>query len=296
MTPTVSITIVTYNHAALLPACLDALAAQTFQDFEIFVVDNASADAGQVAAACAGRARVQLLLNRTNRGYTGGQNQGMRLARGRYLMALNADVVLLPDYLAVAVTALERYPQVGTLSGKLLRMRPDGTRTARLDNAGLLLSRRRMPRHRGQGERDRGQYEQPVLVFGAMGSAALYRRTMLETIALDGQYFDERFFTWYEDIDLDWRGRRSGWDCLYLPQAVAYHVGDPHGHQSTPFAVRSTMCCGAVSSARTCAPLATWPGCCRKSAPSAGSSRARPGARVCRTIRWRWNDARPEHP
>jgi GT2 family glycosyltransferase len=168
----------------------------------------------------------------------------MRLSRAPFLMSLNADIYLLPAFVDLALGALERYPRVGTLSGKMLRMRPDGAWTQRIDNAGLLFNRRRMPRHRGGGEQDRGQYQTPELVFGAMGAAAVYRRAMLDDVALggsDGQYFDERFFTWYEDIDLDWRARRRGWDCLYLPEAVAYHVGDPQGHQPTPFGARYTI-------------------------------------------------------
>ena len=74
-----------------------------------------------------------------------------------------------------------------------------------------------------------------------MGAAAIYRREMLEDIAWRGQYFDESYFMWYEDIDLDWRARLLGWDCLYLPQAVAYHVGDPHGHGRSRFFVETSI-------------------------------------------------------
>jgi GT2 family glycosyltransferase len=123
----------------------------------------------------------------------------------------------------------------------MLRMLPDGTCTDRFDNAGLLLSRRRMPQHRGSGQQDQGQFDRPDYVFGVMGAAAIYRRSMLEDIAWHGQFYDESYFMWYEDIDLDWRARLFGWDCLYLPLAVAYHVGDPHGHGRSRFGAEISM-------------------------------------------------------
>lgn len=235
----VSIVIVNYNSGSYLDHCLYSLQEQSFRDFEVIVVDNASAD--QSMSAAESRPWVDIIRNRENRGFAGGQNQGLRRACGMYLMPLNFDICLAPDFLAQMVAAMESYPTAGTVSGKMLRMRPDGEQTNELDNAGLLFSRRRMPQHRGIGEPDRGQYQQRELVFGAMGAAALYRREMLEEIAMGGQYFDESFFTWYEDIDLDWRGRLQGWDCLYVPEAVAYHVGDPQKNHLTAFAARHTI-------------------------------------------------------
>jgi GT2 family glycosyltransferase len=237
--PLVSIVIVNYNAGAYLAACLDSLAVQTLADFEVIVVDNASRD--DSLSAVQGRARVRVMRNSSNLGFAAAQNQGMRASQGRYLMALNFDIQLAPDYLAQAVAAMESYPMIGSLSGKMLKMKPDGERTTQFDNAGLLFTRRRMPQHRGVGEQDRGQYQQPDLVFGVMGAAALYRRAMLDDVAWRGQYFDESYFMWYEDIDLDWRARLRGWDCLYLPQAVAYHVGDPHGHGRSRFGAEMTI-------------------------------------------------------
>ena len=84
--------------------------------------------------------------------------------------------------------------------------------------------------HRGANERDVGQYDYICDVFGAPGAAPLYRREMLNDIEFQGQYFDESLFTWYEDVDLDWRAKNFGWRCVYTPKAVAYHIGHPEGH------------------------------------------------------------------
>ncbi|MCL5960305.1 MAG: hypothetical protein M1358_13520, partial [Chloroflexi bacterium] len=82
----------------------------------------------------------------------------------------------------------------------------------------------RRPRDRGQGEKDRGQYDNSTLIFAACGAAPLYRRRMLEDVAIDGRYMDENFFAFYDDIDLGWRARLLGWRSVYAPQAVAYHL------------------------------------------------------------------------
>ena len=187
------------------------------------------------------RSNIKIIRNNENRGFAAGQNQGIKESVGKYVMSMNFDIHLKTDYLERSIAIIDAYSSVGSVSGKMLRMLPDGTHTDTIDNTGLLLSRRRMPDHRGAGEMDVGQYEISDLVFGVMGSAALHCREMMEDIAYQGQYYDESFFTWYEDIDLDWRARLRGWDCVYIPQAVAYHIGDPHGHQKRDFAYQITI-------------------------------------------------------
>lgn len=236
---TVSIVIVNYNAGPLLAQCIQSVLAQSLQKLEIIVIDNASRDGS--ADTLPQDARVRLECNSQNLGFAKAQNQGMRLARGRYLMPLNFDILLAPDFLEEMVAAMERSERIGTVSPKLLRMDRQGQAGGQIDNAGILLPADRMPRHRGLDERDTGQFDQTDRVFGAMGAAALYRREMLEDIAYQGQYFDESFFMWYEDIDLDWRARLRGWDCLYTPRAVAYHIGDPHGHGKSAFGAETSM-------------------------------------------------------
>jgi GT2 family glycosyltransferase len=231
--PVVSIIIVNFNAGNLLKQCLITIYKQTFTDYEIIIVDNASAD-DSLKEIQDGRS-VTIIHNDHNLGFASAQNQGMGIARGCYLMPLNFDVALCPTFLHEMVSALETSDRVGAVSGKLLRLNPDGSPTKQIDNAGLLLPRNRFPLHRGANEIDNGQFDEPVLVFGAMGAAALYRRDMLEDVAYLGQFFDESYFMWYEDIDLDWRSRLLGWDCLYTPRAVAYHIRDVHGHGHSRF-------------------------------------------------------------
>ena len=236
MGPIVSTVIVNHNSGHYLRSCLESLYAQTFRKFEVIVIDNASHDG---SLDCLARfPAVQIIRAKSNLGFARAQNIGMRSAKGRYLMPLNFDIVLTDTFLQEMVHAVEQSEHIGSVSGRLLQMSPNGKRTQRIDNAGLLLPRNRFPVHRGADEIDRGQYGRPVLVFGAMGAAALYRREMLEDIAYREQFFDESYFMWYEDIDLEWRARLRGWDCLYTPDAVAYHVGDPFGHGRSSFGAR----------------------------------------------------------
>jgi GT2 family glycosyltransferase len=239
MRDSVSIIIVNYNSGDYLPRCLASVFAQTWQDFEVIVVDNASADGSM--RHLDEYPQVVRIMNAENRGFAAAQNQGLRVARGEYLMPLNFDIVLAPRFLGEMVSAMESNEKVGSVSCKMLRMTPAGEPTGLIGNAGLLLPRRRFPVHRGGGEKDAGQYDRPARVFGAMGAAALYRREMLEDIAYRGQFFDESYFMWYEDIDLEWRARLRGWDCVYTPGAVAYHVGDPHGHGRSKFGAETSM-------------------------------------------------------
>lgn len=236
--PEVSIVIVNYNSGIFLPQCFESILAQTIP-YEVILVDNASADGSLERIPVT--ENMQVLRNAENLGFAKAQNQGMRLARGKYVLPMNPDIILEPDCLEEMVRAMLQGERIGTVAPKLLRMNARLEKTNQFDNAGLLLPAGRIPYHRGRDETDAGQYDQPVRMFGAMGAAALYRRNMLEDIAYKGQYFDESFFTWYEDIDLDWRARLRGWECAYAPRAVAYHVGDPHGHGRSKFGAMTSM-------------------------------------------------------
>ena len=224
----VSIVIVNYNSGELLPHCLASIARQTYPNWEIIIVDNASRDESlQYAEQCD---RATVIRNSDNLGFAAAQNQGLGLAQGDYLMPLNFDIEMTPQFLEEMVAAIEVLPIIGTVTGKLLGMDADGTYLDTFYSTGHIMPPDGYVLHRGAGERDAGQYDEMGEVFGAPGAAPLYRREMLEHIAFRGQYFDESLFTWYEDVDLDWRAQRLGWKCLYTPKAVAYHAGHPEGH------------------------------------------------------------------
>jgi GT2 family glycosyltransferase len=231
--PTLSVIIVNFNSGSYLGPCLASLYAQTCQDFEIIVVDNASTDGSM--ASLDNYPEVRTECNLTNRGFAAGQNQGIRLSSGRYLMSLNYDLVMETGFLEEIVGAVGSCPEAGWACGKLRQMRADGVTLGTLYAAGHAWAGDRFSFLRGYGEVDEGQYDRQEFVFGAPGAAAVYKREMVEDISYQGQFFDERFFTWYEDVDVDWRAQLRGWRCLYVPTAVAYHVGHPEENYTEPF-------------------------------------------------------------
>jgi GT2 family glycosyltransferase len=214
----VAIVIVAWNSAGYLPGCLDSLRRLTRPPAEIVVVDSGSTD-GAADLVRRNYPEVRLIVCDENVGFCKGNNLGIRDTTSPFVLVLNPDTSLQPDFLERLLPAFED-PRVGMAAGKLLRF----DRTT-LDSAGQRLSRARRPKDRGYGEPDRGQFDRDEPVFGVCGAAALYRRTMLDEIADPGPaYFDETFFAFGEDLDLAWRANRAGWRAAYRHGAVAYHA------------------------------------------------------------------------
>lgn len=235
MPVSVSVTIVTYDSAAFLSRCLDAVAAQTHAPSEVVVLDNASHD-DSAAIARGHRAVTRLIQSPDNTGFAGGQNRAIAATTGEWVLTLNPDVVLDPAFLArlaeraarpaPGVAARPALPGLGTLCGKLLRLGPDGAPVVppRIDSTGIVFTRSFRHLDRGSEEPDDGRYAQEEPVFGATAAAALYRRAMIDDVSVEGEFFDEAFFAYREDADVAWRAQLLGWDCLYVPSALGYHV------------------------------------------------------------------------
>ena len=237
--PLISIVIVNYNSGDWLRRCLSYVAEQTYPHWEVIVVDNASQD--DSLARVNGFDRLRIIRNQDNRGFAAAQNQGILAGQGTYIMPLNFDIRMTPTYLSAMVAALESDQRIGSVCGKLLKMTPDWQPTQEIDTTGLLMQPSLIAVSRGHGQTDIGQFDQQSLIFGAQGAAPLYRREMLEDIAFEGQFFDARYFMWYEDVDLDWRAYLRGWECRFAPRAVAYHLGHPNADRQTAFHVQTTV-------------------------------------------------------
>ena len=214
MTPLVSVVIVTWNSAAYLQRCLDAYAAQT-ANCELIVVDNASLDG---SADMAARFATRVVRNAGNAGFAAAANQGIALARGEFVQLLNPDCFLAPDYCQSLLSAFER-ERIGMATGKLLLAETPSL----VDSKGIRMTRSGRHLDIDQGKPDASD-EEPVEVFGVSGAAAMYRRSFLDDVAIDGEIFDSDFFAYREDADLSWRGQLFGWRALYVPTAVAHHV------------------------------------------------------------------------
>ena len=224
---TIGVTIVSWNSAAYLSSCLDSLAAQTQQPSEVVVVDNGSSEESlQIAQSHS----IVSLVDPAgeNLGFSVGQNRAIAQTDSPWVLVLNPDTRLATDFLARMSAAITNHPEpeLGTLCGKLLRMdsRLKPVEPAEIDSVGMEMFRSFRHLDRGSGRLDDGRWDTEELVFGATGAAALFRRSMVEDLQIDGAFFDPQFFAYREDADVAWRAQTLGWNCLYVPSAIGYHV------------------------------------------------------------------------
>jgi GT2 family glycosyltransferase len=214
-----SVIVPSLNGAHLLPACLDSLVQQSYAHVEVIVADGASTDATPELLALR-YPSVRLLRLQRNLGFAGNVNAGLRAARGEVLCLLNNDARADADWVAACVETLALQSELGSVASKVLFA--DGLT---INSAGDLVCRDGVPRQRGNGQADAAEWDTPSSVFGAMGGAAAYRRTMLEDVGL----LDERFFMYLEDVDLAFRAQLRGWGCRYEPAARVLHAGGASG-------------------------------------------------------------------
>ena len=233
----VSITIVTYNSARYIRQCLESVFDQDYSPIEIIVIDNGSSDETPRVLRDF-ECRVTIIYNSKNIGFAAGQNQAIVLSTGEWVLTLNPDVRLTKDFLSRMMTAAEAIPEIGSVSGKLLRMNADFSSPAAsvIDSTGIYFTPNIRHFDRGSNQPDDGRYDQFEYVFGASGAAALYRRQMIDDVAIGGEFFDSDFFAYREDADVAWRAQLLGWKCVYTPKAVAYHLRSvlPENRRSVP--------------------------------------------------------------
>jgi GT2 family glycosyltransferase len=212
--PRVSVIIPTWNGAALLGHALESLTRQTFDDFEIVVVDNGSCDGTfEMLAREHPAARVVHLDD--NRGFAQAVNVGISAGRGEIVVLMNNDTAAEPGWLEALVAAMDRHPEAGSVASRMLAFSDPG----RIDSAGIQLGL--YASQIGEGEPNGPWFAEPREVFAACAGAAAYRRRALDEVGL----FDGRYFAYFEDVDLGARLQLAGWRCIYAPDAVIYHHG-----------------------------------------------------------------------
>ena len=221
----VSVTIVTYNSGHFIKRCLESALAQKYAHKEIIVIDNASTD-GTVDLLEQFDDRCRIIFNAENIGFAAAQNQAIQMAKGDWILTLNPDVLLWPNFIQSLADAGQIDDRVGTVCGKLLTIKStyEFPEEPLVDSTGIYFNP--MLRHldRGSQEIDKGHYLVNEYVFGATAAAALYRREMIDDISIQGEFFDPDFFVYREDADVAWRAQLLGWRCLYTPNALGYHV------------------------------------------------------------------------
>ena len=222
MNPLISLNIVTHNELKYLSACIGSILSQTYKNIEVFLFDNASTD-GTIEFIKKNYPQIKIIPNRENLGYTGGHNKAIKISNGDFFMPINPDVTLENTYIEDMVKAIKIDERFGMACGKLYRTGQKGEKTRIIDSVGMHFISNQRHFDIGSGKLDKGQYNKYAEVLGVSGAAPLYRRTMLEDIKINKEYFDEDFFTFREDADLTWRAQLLGWRAIYTPEAVGYH-------------------------------------------------------------------------
>lgn len=238
----ISIIVVSWNSEEYLPACLRSVKEQTEKDIELIIVDNNSKDSTKEIIRSF--KNVIIIENSGNMGFAGANNQGIKASKGEYILTLNPDVILYPDYLEKVKAEIEKSEKTGMVSGKLTRParagKPSeaGRHAGEIDSKGIYLSDLRRFYDIGQGEEDEhGAWgmvhgAKSKKIIGPCAAAGFYRRKMLEDIKIQGEYFDEDFFAYVEDVDLAWRANIFGWKAAYCPEAEAAHIRGGSGVDS----------------------------------------------------------------
>lgn len=213
----IAIVIPNYNGAHHLKECFESLSKQTLKNFRVLLVDNNSTDES-VKFTRTNFPEVEIIKLEANTGFAKAVNAGIQYAQQdvkiKHILLLNNDVEC--DRHFVEELSLGFISDdIGSVACKMINF----FNREIIDNAGDFIKRKGSPYARGHAEKDAGQYDKPELIWGACGGAAIYKREVFETIG----FFDEDFFAYYEDVDLNFRMQLAGYKCYYNPKAICYH-------------------------------------------------------------------------
>lgn len=215
----IGIVIPNYNGFEHLVTCYESLKQQTYTDFRVILCDNGSKDNSAIYTA-EQFPDSEVIQIGYNSGFAKAVNKGIKycLASPGFdlIFLLNNDIELAPDFLQTAFNTFADYPDASIMAVKMLNY---FNRNVIDDCGDFIKANGGSPLARGHGETDSGQYDKTEYIFGACAGAAIYKREVFETTGL----FDEKFFAYYEDIDLSFRAQIAGLKCIYQPRAVCYH-------------------------------------------------------------------------
>lgn len=226
------IVIPNWNGKRMLEICLPSIYSQKFNDFSVTVVDNGSTD-DSLAFLNSSFPQVMVIALPENMGFSSAVNRGIQAGNREWVLLLNNDIEMDSGCLENLAAEAGREPAIGIFALKMLSY---SDRTL-IDGAGDGVLRGGVGYRLGTMEPDSATYNLKREVFGACAGAALYRRSLFDQIGL----FDEDFFAYLEDVDLNLRAVRAGYTCCYIPEAIVYHMGSAtSGSKINEFTVRLT--------------------------------------------------------
>lgn len=224
---TISIIIVNWNGRHFIQKCLNAVRQQTRKDYLSILVDNGSDD-GSLELVQENYPEVKIIALSNNLGFTTANNVAIKSVNTEYVALLNPDAVPHPEWLEQLIKALQQNPEAGFAASKMLFYHKPKV----IDRAGDLYTDAAVALLRGRGKPSQ-TFNNQEWIFGACAGAALYRKRMLQDIGL----FDEDFFLLYEDVDLSFRAQLRGYKCLYVPEAIVYHMTSSSVGNDSPVSV-----------------------------------------------------------
>ena len=209
-----SIIVLNYNAGDLLLNCIESIFKTQNKEFEVIVVDNISTDNSH--KRCKDKfPQIQLIENKENLGYCEGNNVGIRQAKGDFIVILNPDTRVEPNWLVEFFKEYENHGK-GLYQPKILAFEDN-----LFESAGNMLHLFGFGYSKGRGIKDKGQFEK-FQEIGYASGACLFTKT--ETIKKIG-LFDPFIFLYHDDLDLGWRALQIGIKSFYVPSATVFHAG-----------------------------------------------------------------------
>ena len=233
MKPFVSIIILNYNGGDLVVQCLNSVLRIDYENFEVILLDNNSTDGSMtnVNNKFGSKQQVKIIMNKRNLGYAEGNNVGVMESKGEYLVFLNNDVIVDPNFLKELVIVMKT-DSIAAAQAKLMFM----DHPTKFYSAGHYIDYFGMVHVLGEFEEDKGQFDNVYDIFGAHGAAFIVKRNLF--LKVGG--FDSDFFLLFEESDLCWRFWLIGYRIVFVPKAIAYHK---HGyaHKRSSFGRESSL-------------------------------------------------------
>ncbi len=222
--PLISIVILNYNAGDLLIDCIDSIKKTSYKNFEIIVVDNVSKDNSQ--KKCKEKfPNIKLIENSKNLGYCEGNNVGLRVANGEFVVILNPDTIVDPSWLSELLYAYRKNGD-GIYQPKFLA----STDHSMLLSTGNMIQIFGFGYSRAKGDLDEGQYEKFEKIDFASGTCIFTSKKIIEKIGL----FDSFLFAFHDDFELCWRGALIGINSFYVPSAIVYHPIEGYSFKWSP--------------------------------------------------------------
>ena len=232
----VSVIIPNFNGMAYLDGVLSGLECQTVRNFEVILVDNGSSD-GSCAFVASSYPWVHMIELPENFGFCKAVNEGIKASRAPYVLLLNNDIEVTPDFIEEMLAAIRRHKKAFSCAARMIQFHDRD----RLDDAGNYYCALGWAYARGKGK-DIHTCEKEEKIFASCAGAAIYRRKIFEKIG----YFDEEHFAYLEDMDVGYRARINGYENWYAAKAMVYHVGrgtsgSRYNHFKTRYSSRNNV-------------------------------------------------------